>query len=92
MNNRYQPAHIWAALLLGGGGFSDLLVEGTQQAESLLVNMNRLWEAVVRRLAEEAASLRWLTLPGHRGSVHRRARAGPRYQIVPTGRPTAAAP
>jgi len=32
MNNRYQPAHTWAALLLGGGGFSDLLAEGPQQA------------------------------------------------------------
>lgn len=57
MNNRYQPAHTWAALLLGGGGFSDLLAEGPQQAESLLVNMNRLWEAVIRRLAAEAATI-----------------------------------
>lgn len=57
MNNRYQPAHTWAALLLGGGGFSDLLAEGPQQAESLLVNMNRLWEAVIRWLAAEAATI-----------------------------------
>jgi 5-methylcytosine-specific restriction enzyme subunit McrC len=56
MNTRYQPAHTWAALLLGGGGLSDLLAEGTQRAESLLINMNRLWEAVVHRLATEAAA------------------------------------
>jgi 5-methylcytosine-specific restriction enzyme subunit McrC len=56
MNSRYRPAHTWAALLLGGGGLSGLLVEGPWQAESLLINMNRLWEAVVRRLAGEAAT------------------------------------
>lgn len=56
MNDRYRAAHTWASLLLGGGGISDLLVEGPLQAESLLVNMNRLWEAVVRRLAAGAAT------------------------------------
>jgi 5-methylcytosine-specific restriction enzyme subunit McrC len=55
MNRRYQAAHTWASLLLGGGGVSDLLAEGSERAESLLINMNRLWEAVVRRLSEQAA-------------------------------------
>lgn len=54
MNQRYRAAHTWASLLLGGGGVSDLLAEGSERAESLLINMNRLWEAVVRRLSEQA--------------------------------------
>ncbi|MPZ65693.1 MAG: PE-PGRS family protein [Pseudonocardiaceae bacterium] len=62
MNQRYRAAHTWAALLLGGGGVSDLLAEGSERAESLLINMNRLWEAVVRRLSEQAVE-------GHGGSL-----------------------
>lgn len=62
MNQRYRAAHTWAALLLGGGGIPDLLAEGSQRAESLLINMNRLWEAVVRRLSEQAVE-------GHGGSL-----------------------
>lgn len=62
MNQRYRAAHTWAALLLGAGGVSDLLAEGSERAESLLINMNRLWEAVVRRLSEQAVE-------GHGGSL-----------------------
>src|SRR2546423_9605808 len=53
MNTAYRPAPAWAALLLGGGGPADLLRAAEPQADSLLVNMDRLWEAVVRRMVGE---------------------------------------
>ena len=56
MNVRYRPSHIWAGLLLGGGGVSDLLCLGPAHAGSLLVDMTRLWELVVLRLSREFSS------------------------------------
>jgi 5-methylcytosine-specific restriction enzyme subunit McrC len=55
MNRRYQPAHAWAGILLNAGGASDLLAAGSLTAGSLLLDMNRLWEAVVRRMVVDAA-------------------------------------
>jgi 5-methylcytosine-specific restriction enzyme subunit McrC len=54
MNVRYRAAHRWAALLLGGGGPTDLLAEGAAEADSLLIDMNRLWELVVTELVRQA--------------------------------------
>ncbi|MER7815654.1 PE-PGRS family protein [Streptomyces sp. NPDC096153] len=55
LNARYRPAHTWAHLLLRGGGVTDLLTDQGTTAGGLLLAMPRLWEAVVRRLAAEAA-------------------------------------
>ncbi|MFE0511218.1 McrC family protein [Streptomyces sp. NPDC058964] len=55
LNARYRPAHTWARLLLRGGGVSDLLTDHGTTAGGLLLAMPALWEAVVRRLATEAA-------------------------------------
>ncbi|NKY58140.1 McrC family protein [Nocardia flavorosea] len=55
LNRRYRPAHIWAGLVLRGGGVTDLLVDTGASAESLLLDMPALWESVVRRLVHDAA-------------------------------------
>ncbi|MFJ9833669.1 hypothetical protein ACIRU2_20140 [Streptomyces sp. NPDC101169] len=55
LNARYRPAHTWARLLLRGGGVTDLLTDDGTTAGGLLLAMPALWEAVVRRLATEAA-------------------------------------
>ncbi|ATW51104.1 McrC family protein [Streptomyces peucetius] len=55
LNARYRAAHTWARLLLRGGGVTDLLTDDGITADGLLLSMPALWEAVVRRLASEAA-------------------------------------
>ncbi|GAA3051093.1 McrC family protein [Streptomyces glomeratus] len=55
LNARYRPAHTWARLLLRGGGVTDLQTDDGTTAGGLLLAMPALWEAVVRRLATEAA-------------------------------------
>lgn len=54
-NQHYRAAHVWSALVLGGGGVSDLLAYRGTHAESVLLNLDRLWELVVRRMATDAA-------------------------------------
>jgi 5-methylcytosine-specific restriction enzyme subunit McrC len=61
MNDRYRGAHMWAGLLLNGGGVNDMLVDGPWNAGTLLINMNILWERVVQRLC---ADLREARPPG----------------------------
>ncbi|MGV9816622.1 McrC family protein [Streptomyces cellulosae] len=56
LNARYRTAHTWARLLLRGGGVTDLLTDQGTTADGLLLAMPALWEAVVRRLATEAAT------------------------------------
>ncbi|MFI1924345.1 hypothetical protein [Streptomyces sp. NPDC020377] len=56
LNARYRTAHIWARLLLRGGGVTDLLTDHGSMADGLLLAMPALWEAVVRRVATEAAA------------------------------------
>ncbi|GGZ68191.1 McrC family protein [Streptomyces echinoruber] len=56
LNSRYRAAHTWARLLLRGGGVTDLLADRGISADGLLLPMPALWEAVVRRLAAEAAA------------------------------------
>ncbi|WP_156727766.1 McrC family protein [Streptomyces apocyni] len=56
LNARYRTAHTWARLLLSGGGVTDLLTDDGMTADGLLLAMPALWEAVVRRLATEAAA------------------------------------
>ncbi|MFG2512602.1 McrC family protein [Streptomyces sp. NPDC048584] len=55
MNTRYRAAHTWARLLLRGGGVTDILTDRGTAADGLLLAMPALWEAVVRRLATDAA-------------------------------------
>ncbi|MFC4950725.1 5-methylcytosine restriction system specificity protein McrC [Pseudonocardia sp. GCM10023141] len=76
MNVRYQSAHLWAGLLLNGGGVNDMLVDGSWNAGTLLINMNVLWERVVQRPAGPALDSR----PGF--GPHRRDRAGPRDETL----------
>lgn len=56
LNARYRTAHLWAGLLLRGGGVTDLLTDLGHAADSLLLDLPALWEAVVRRLATEAVA------------------------------------
>ncbi|WP_203933840.1 McrC family protein [Virgisporangium ochraceum] len=56
MNAAYRVAHTWAALLLGGGGPTDLLRPSDAIAGSLLIDMDRLWESLVRRMVGDAAA------------------------------------
>ncbi|MFI1681741.1 PE-PGRS family protein [Streptomyces sp. NPDC020607] len=56
LNNHYRAAHAWARMLLGGGGVRDLLDPYGFGAKSLLLNLNVLWEQVVRRMAVDAAT------------------------------------
>jgi 5-methylcytosine-specific restriction enzyme subunit McrC len=58
LNARYRNPHTWARLLLRGGGVSDLLNHHGAAADSLLLAMPALWEALVRRIAIQAASAR----------------------------------
>lgn len=52
MNVHYVAAHTWAALLLRCGGVQDLLVQDELPGESRLLDMNGLWEGVVRRMVD----------------------------------------
>ncbi|MEV2193009.1 PE-PGRS family protein [Streptomyces phaeochromogenes] len=56
LNNHYRAAHAWARMVLGGGGVTDLLEPYGFGAKSLLLNLNVLWESVVRRMAIDAAA------------------------------------
>ncbi|MGP4114425.1 5-methylcytosine restriction system specificity protein McrC [Streptomyces sp. 4N509B] len=56
LTHRYRAAHTWARLVLRGGGVTDLLTERGLRADSMTVNMNVLWEAVVRKMAGDAAA------------------------------------
>ncbi|MFD7565996.1 McrC family protein [Streptomyces tendae] len=58
LNARYRAAHIWARLLLRGGGVTDLLADRGVVADGLLLAMPALWEAVVRRMFIDAAASR----------------------------------
>ncbi|MFE4512715.1 PE-PGRS family protein [Kitasatospora sp. NPDC056783] len=55
LNEHYRAAHVWSALVLGGGGVSDLLAHRGTHAGSVLLHLDRLWELVVRRMAADAA-------------------------------------
>lgn len=55
LNNHYRAAHAWARMVLGGGGVTNLLEPYGYGAKSLLLNLNVLWENVVRRMAVDAA-------------------------------------
>ncbi|MGW5499477.1 McrC family protein [Streptomyces rochei] len=55
LNARYRAAHIWARLLLRGGGVTDLLADRGVVTDGLLLAMPALWEAVVRRMFIDAA-------------------------------------
>ncbi|WP_280201677.1 McrC family protein [Nocardia cyriacigeorgica] len=55
LNRRYRTAHLWSGLILRGGGVTDLLVDTGSNAETLLLDMPVLWEAIVRRLIHYAA-------------------------------------
>jgi 5-methylcytosine-specific restriction enzyme subunit McrC len=57
VNQRYRPAHAWARMLLNDQSIDDLLVDSGASADAFLVDMNRLWEAVVRRMAADAAHM-----------------------------------
>lgn len=56
LNHHYRAAHVWARMVLGGGGVTDLLNPYGFGAKSLLLDLNVLWEQVVRRMAVEAAA------------------------------------
>lgn len=84
MNARYRAAHRWAALLLGGGGPTDLLAEGAAEADSLLIDMNRLWERVVTELVRRAVLLsggKVVTAASRPITVHESAR--PARSLLP---------
>ncbi|MEU3253136.1 PE-PGRS family protein [Streptomyces sp. NPDC006997] len=55
LNTHYRAAHAWARMVLGGGGVTDLLDPYGFGAKSLLLDLNRLWEKVVERMAVDAA-------------------------------------
>ncbi|MFP8903186.1 McrC family protein [Streptomyces atacamensis] len=58
LNGHYRLAHAWARLVLAveQGGVTDLLTERGLRADSMLLNMDVLWERVVRRMAHHAAT------------------------------------
>lgn len=56
VNQRYRPAHAWARMLLNDQSIDDLLVDSGAGADAFMVDMNRLWEAVVRRMVADAAA------------------------------------
>ncbi|MGH3812233.1 MAG: McrC family protein [Pseudonocardiaceae bacterium] len=79
MNARYRAAHAWAGLVLGGSGVTDFLLDGAWSARGLLINMNRLWEAVVSRLSAEVSA--------QMGAAPVEPRRLSEIQVEETGRP-----
>ncbi|MFF6790244.1 McrC family protein [Streptomyces filamentosus] len=55
-NEHYRPAHLWARLLLSGGGLQDLFTAGPLSSHAFLIDMNQLFEAFVTRLLRDAAA------------------------------------
>ncbi|MCC3650909.1 McrC family protein [Streptomyces sp. S07_1.15] len=58
LNEHYGLAHTWARLVLvtDRGGVTDLLTERGLRADSMLLNMDVLWERVVRQMAHNIAT------------------------------------
>jgi 5-methylcytosine-specific restriction enzyme subunit McrC len=54
VNQRYRPAHAWARMVLDDNGIGDFLVESGAAADAFVVDMNRLWEAIVQRMVADA--------------------------------------
>ncbi|WP_314412573.1 McrC family protein [Streptomyces kroppenstedtii] len=83
-NAHYEGAHRWAALLLSGGGVSDLFASGPLASRAFLIDMNVLFEAFATRLLREAANDTGFTVRDqsrHRG-VLRDERTGRHYSEV----------
>lgn len=55
-NEHYRPAHQWALLLLGAGGFDNLYSNGANDGRTFLLDMNTLFEQFVTRLLQEATA------------------------------------
>ncbi|GAA3078651.1 hypothetical protein GCM10017562_54120 [Streptomyces roseofulvus] len=55
-NEHYRAAHLWAGLLLTGGGLDGLFTAGPLVSRAFLVDMNLLFEAFVTRLLEDGAA------------------------------------
>jgi 5-methylcytosine-specific restriction enzyme subunit McrC len=45
---------MWAGLILRGGGVTNLLIDCGDAADSILLDMPKLWEAAVRRMVDDA--------------------------------------
>ncbi|MEU6288575.1 PE-PGRS family protein [Streptomyces sp. NPDC046988] len=56
LNDHYRAAHAWARMVLVRGGVRDLLNPYGFGAKGLLLDLNVLWEKVVRRMAVDAAA------------------------------------
>jgi 5-methylcytosine-specific restriction enzyme subunit McrC len=56
LNVQYRPAHAWARVLLNTGGVADLLCTSGFRGRTALLNMNVMWEMVVRRMAADAVA------------------------------------
>ncbi|MET9345080.1 McrC family protein [Streptomyces termitum] len=63
-NEHYRPAHLWAGLLLTGGGLDGLFASGPMVSRAFLIDMNRLFEAFVTRLLEDGAAGTGLRVKG----------------------------
>ncbi|THV42147.1 McrC family protein [Glycomyces buryatensis] len=55
-NRRYRPAHAWARMLLNDESIGDLLVDSGATADAFILDMNKLWEAVVKRMVADAVA------------------------------------
>ncbi|MEV4086179.1 McrC family protein [Nonomuraea fuscirosea] len=64
-NESYRPAHRWALVLLGSGGFHDLYSSAGPTAGTFMFDMNALFEAFIVRLLREATrDTDWLVRAG----------------------------
>ncbi|MFF3710488.1 McrC family protein [Streptomyces phaeochromogenes] len=72
-NRHYESAHRWAALLLSGGGITDLFARGPLTSRAFLIDMNVLFESFATRLLQEAAAGTGYDVRGqsrHAGVLH----------------------
>ncbi|MFH8616696.1 PE-PGRS family protein [Streptomyces sp. NPDC017979] len=81
LNGHYRAAHSWARAVLGGGGVSDLLDPYGFGTKGLLLNLNVLWERVVKRMAFDAANdLGGRAARKQEGEIHTRGGHGSGYR------------
>ncbi|MFB6897129.1 McrC family protein [Streptomyces hydrogenans] len=55
-NEHYRSAHVWAGLLLTGGGVDGLFAAGPLVSHAFMVDMNALFESFVTRLLKDGAA------------------------------------